>query len=324
MFVVTGGAGFIGSALISGLNSLGFYDIVIVDRLGSADKWLNLRKLRFRAVVHKDKFFSWLDSCGRIDYVFHLGACSSTTERDVDYLLANNVDFSQRLLCYCAQRGISISYASSAATYGLGEAGFGDDESKLSLLRPINPYGWSKQLVDMWISDPKTPKPPSWIGLKFFNVFGPNEYHKGSMKSLVAKIFPEIQKNKPVGLFKSYKPGIDHGQQRRDFIYIKDVVSIMLHVFNNHSSLDSGIYNVGTGTARTFEDLALASYHALDLPPQIEWIEMPEALRSQYQYFTAADTKKLRTSLAYSASMTSLEDAIKDYALYLKAKDPYL
>lgn len=327
MIVVTGGAGFIGSLLIWKLNQLGRTDIIVVDALRTGDKWKNLVKRQIWGVIHKDQFLSWLErapEAKQIEAVVHLGACSSTTERDVDYLNANNTQYSMALFAYCRDRSIPFVYASSAATYGNGEYGYGDDPTGIPHLRPINPYGWSKQLFDAWALKQKT-TPPFWCGLKFFNVYGPNEYHKGSMQSLVAKAVPQIQAEGLLRLFKSYREGIDHGEQQRDFVYVKDVVDVMVHLLENTKTAKSGIYNLGAGEARSFADLARAVFIAMKRESRFEWIEMPEEIRNQYQYFTQAEMARFRKETGYKKPFTSLEDGVREYVHeQLLREDRYL
>jgi ADP-L-glycero-D-manno-heptose 6-epimerase len=327
LIVVTGGAGFIGSVLLWRLNQLGRKDLVVVDALRSGDKWQNLVKRHIWGVIHKDQFLSWLEKAPeakKIEAIVHLGACSSTTERDVDYLNTNNTQYTMALFTYCRERGVPLIYASSAATYGNGEHGYSDDPARTPLLRPINPYGWSKQLFDTWALHQKE-APPFWCGLKFFNVYGPNEYHKGGMQSLVAKAVPQIQEKGVLRLFKSYRDGIDHGEQQRDFIYVKDVVEVLVHVLENKDRAKSGVYNLGTGQARSFADLARAVFHAMNQEARFEWIDMPEDIRNQYQYFTQAEMGRFRADLGYKTPFTSLEEGVREYVLeQLLATDRYL
>ncbi len=291
MILITGGAGFIGSALIWALNEKGIHNIVVADHLGLGDKWQNLAKRRIDYVIPKDKLFDWLDESGHpvFDAVFHLGACSSTTERDADYLMNNNVLFSKRLWDYCAHRDIPFLYASSAATYGAEEKQFLDDHELIPKLRPINKYGWSKQLFDAWAIKQKI-TPPFWYGFKYFNVYGPQEYHKGPQASVVYHAFPQVRDQGRLRLFKSYRPDIGHGEQQRDFVYVKDVVKVMLHVWEHHRKIHSGIYNLGTGEPRSFADLGRAVFAALDKKPLFDWIEMPQSLQSQYHRITNTES----------------------------------
>lgn len=328
MIIVTGGAGFIGSALVWGLNERGINDIVIVDDVESDHKWKNLVKRTFHTILPIDGLFPWLqkeENLERVSCIFHMGACSSTTERNMDYLLRNNTDYTVDLYRICEEKNIPFIYASSAATYGDGDQGFSDEHDVVKSLRPINPYGYSKQLADKAIlaKDPRGYN--FWCALKFFNVYGPNEYHKKEMRSLVAKACPQVEETKQMRLFKSHKEGYKDGEQKRDFIYVKDVVDLMLHIYDHYEDLESGVYNVGTGQARTFLDLGKALFKALDISPKFEFIPMPESIRNQYQYFTEANMTRVREKLKYSKEMTSLEDGIRDYVQnYLTSHDPYL
>ncbi|MBP6217962.1 MAG: ADP-glyceromanno-heptose 6-epimerase [Oligoflexales bacterium] len=325
MIIVTGAAGFIGSAILWRLNQEGLNDIFVVDHFGKQSKWKNLVKRNFSSMLHKNEFLAWLQTEGKkqkIEAIFHMGACSSTLQMDMDYLLSNNVQYSMKIFEHCAEFSIPLIYASSAATYGLGEHGYSDQAEVLPKLHPINPYGYSKQLFDLWASK-QTRKPPFWCGLKFFNVFGPNEYHKEDMRSLVAKAYPQIIKSGELKLFKSHHPDYGHGEQKRDFIYIKDVVDVILHCWKE--AIPSGIYNVGTGQARTFADLGSAVFSALNMKPVFEWVDMPHELRDQYQYFTQADLNQLRKIVRYRKPFTALEDAIQDFVRnYISQKDQYL
>lgn len=328
MIIVTGGAGFIGSALVSKLNQQGIDDIVIVDHMGHGVKWRNVNKLKFSTIIHKNDLFQWLESQGSrvtVDAVFHLGACSTTTETDVDYLVRNNLNYSIWLWNYCIRYQIPFIYASSAATYGAGELGFVDDDANVDQLKPLNPYGFSKQKFDQWALK-QIKHPPFWAGLKFFNVYGPQEYHKGSQSSVVFQWLPQIKERGGVRLFKSYRDDYEHGGQKRDFVYVKDCTEIMWHFYQNGQNHSSGIYNVGSGEARTFADLAKAVMKAAGKPDgKIEHIEMPENLINQYQYFTQADLTKLREKGGYQKPMTSIEQGVADYVgNYLMKDDPYL
>ncbi len=322
MIIVTGGAGFIGSAIVAGLNSRGIDDIVIVDILGSDQKWKNLRRLRFADYVEADDFLEML-TAGKIDWpievIFHMGACSDTTERDASYMIRNNYDFSKLLANWAAGQGQRFIYASSAATYGDGSQGFSDDEAELDKLQPLNIYGYSKQMFDLWARRAGLLK--RIVGLKYFNVFGPNEYHKGEMRSFVVKAFEQINAAGKVGLFKSYRPDYADGEQKRDFLYIKDAVDATLFFLDNQKI--AGIFNIGTGQARTWNDLAKATFAAMNKEPNIEYIPMPANLRDRYQYFTQADITRLRTT-GYKKEPTSLEDAIKDYVQNYLQKNEYL
>jgi len=318
MIIVTGGAGFIGSALVWRLNQLGVEDILIVDHLGSGHKWKNLDPLRFRDYLEKDEFLGLighdsrriLSGFGRngIDAVIHLGACSSTTEQDASYLVKNNFEYTKQLALFAVQNGIRFIYASSAATYGDGANGFSDDEGKLNALRPLNMYGYSKQLFDVWAKANSLLE--RIVGLKYFNVFGPNEYHKGEMRSLVAKAYEEILSTGKMRLFKSHRDEYGDGEQRRDFLYIKDAVEMTLHFLENRNT--NGLFNIGGGEANTWNRLAAAIFNALGKPEKIEYIDMPETIREKYQYYTCADIANLRRT-GYVRPLTRLEDAVKEY-----------
>jgi len=322
MLIITGGAGFIGSALIAALNSRNITDILVVDELASDRKWENLRNLSFADYVEKDDFLDMVVENkleGPIEAVFHLGACTSTTETNASYLIKNNYEYSKLLAQWATASDIRFIYASSAATYGDGSAGFSDDETKIENLRPLNMYGYSKQLFDLWAK--RTGLLKKIAGLKYFNVFGPNEYHKADMRSFVIKAFEQINATGKVRLFKSYNPEYKDGRQMRDFIYVKDAVDMTLFFFDNPKV--GGLFNIGTGNARTWNDLANAVFNALEKRANIEYIDMPESIRSQYQYFTQADISKLRKA-GYKAQMTPLEDAIKDYVQNYLSINGYL
>jgi ADP-L-glycero-D-manno-heptose 6-epimerase len=332
MIVVTGSAGFIGSAFVWKLNEQGHKDILLVDEFELGDKWKNVVKRQFTNIIHKNDFLHMLSTdestASAVTAVVHMGACSSTTERDVDYLIKNNIHYSMELFKFCADRNIPYIYASSAATYGNGENGDEDNMDSIEQLRPINAYGWSKQVMDEWaLKQKKTPS--YWAGLKFFNVYGPNEYHKGSMMSLVCKAVPQIKDQGFLKLFKSYKDGIGHGEQKRDFVYVKDVVDVMYYLLDaslkGDKKVSSGIFNLGCGEARSFADLGRATFSAMDIESKFEWIEMPEAIRGQYQYFTEASLENLRSKTGYDGKFHSLEEGVTDYVQnYLLKEDPYL
>ena len=323
MIVVTGGAGFIGSAFVWRLNKEGINDIVIVDSLGTDDKWKNLVNLRFADYIHKDNFLRLI--CDDqlpfdVSAIVHMGACSSTTERDADYLWNNNYLYTKTLAVWSLKRGIRYIYASSAATYGDGTQGFSDDHSKINELKPINMYGYSKQLFDLWAL--KNHAESKIAGIKFFNVFGPNEYHKADMTSVIFKAFHQIKETGKVKLFKSYKPEYKDGGQLRDFIYVKDCLNVMWWLFNNPAA--NGIFNLGTGKARTWNDLIKAVFTAMGIKTNIEYIEMPESLRNQYQYFTEAKMDKLKAA-GCLVEFSSLEDSVRDYVVnHLQKTDQYL
>jgi len=312
LIIVTGGAGFIGSNLVRALNEMGEDNILIVDRLGTQEKWKNLIGLKFLDYEHKDTFLEKLER-GIFDYgiwsVFHLGACSSTAEKNADYLMENNYQFSKKLASrFAAKKGLRFIYASSAATYGDGEQGYSDEHGSVSGLKPLNMYGYSKQFFDLWAL--KTGFLNNSVGLKYFNVFGPNEYHKADMRSVAIRAFYQAKESGIIKLFKSYRPDYEDGCQQRDFIYVKDAVRVTLHFFENPHM--NGIYNVGTGQPRTFNDLALAVFKSLQITPEIEYIDMPQGLAPKYQYYTRADTSKLNAS-GFNHSFTSLEDAVQEY-----------
>lgn len=311
--LVTGGAGFIGSALVWGLNARGTDAITIADRLGSTDKWRNLAPLRFEDYLEADDLLPRLESgaLGEFSLVLHMGACSSTLERDASFLARNNFEFTKVLAHWALAHDARFVYASSAATYGDGTAGMSDDvrgADALAALRPLNPYGYSKQLFDQYALSHGTLD--RMVGLKFFNVFGPNEGHKGEMRSLVQKAYEQIRDTGRVRLFKSYRPEYGDGEQRRDFVYVKDVVEMTLHLASTPSA--AGLYNVGSGEAHSWLELAGALFAAMGREPEIEFIEMPEAMRGRYQYYTRADISRLRAT-GYESPTTPLDAAVADY-----------
>ena len=315
MIIVTGGAGLIGSAVVWRLNQLGHENIVIVDHLGTSDKWANLAPLKFKDYLEKEDLLPLLEKgtsspvgTKRIQAIIHLGACSSTTERDASYLIRNNFEYSKQLARFAVENDARFIYASSAATYGDGALGFHDDESALTRLRPLNGYGYSKQIFDLWLQQHGLLEKVA--GLKYFNVFGPNEQHKGEMRSVVLKAFEQIQSSGSMTLFRSHRPEYADGEQLRDFVYVKDAAAMTL--FFLEQSGVNGIFNVGTGQARSWNDLAQALFAALDKPAAISYIDMPEHIRSRYQYYTCADTARLR-SAGYTAPATPLEQAVKEY-----------
>ena len=316
MYIVTGGAGFIGSNIAWALEQRGDAKIVVVDRLRDGDKWKNIAKRDLYDVVHPEDFGEFLEDHGdQVKAIFHMGAISSTTETDADKIMDNNFRLTCDLWDWCTAYRVPFIYASSAATYGSGENGFVDaaDRSALSKLAPLNPYGWSKHLFDRRVArmmEDSVDAPPQWVGLKFFNVYGPNEYHKGSMQSVVSHVFPAAAKGEAASLFKSHNPDYEHGGQLRDFIYVDDCVNVMMW-FLDHADV-SGLFNCGTGQARPFKDLAAAVYVALDHDVQIDYIPMPDHLQGKYQYFTEADMTKLR-SVGYTAEFTSLEEGVRQY-----------
>jgi ADP-L-glycero-D-manno-heptose 6-epimerase len=311
---VTGGAGFIGSNVVAALNDAGRTDVTVCDGLGHDGKWRNLAKRQLADIVPPAELPNWLKG-RRLDAIIHLGAISETTATDGDLVIETNFRLSMRLLDWCTASATPFIYASSAATYGEGAQGFRDDQSVSALkrLRPMNLYGWSKHLFDMAVVEhaAKGDKlPPQWAGLKFFNVFGPNEYHKGTMMSVLARRFDDIKAGRAVQLFKSHREGIADGDQRRDFIYVDDVVRVMMWLLATPSV--SGIFNVGTGNARSFKDLMLSAYAALGTAPNIHYIDMPEQIRGSYQYFTQSEVDRLQRA-GYNGGFTTLEDAVGTY-----------
>jgi ADP-L-glycero-D-manno-heptose 6-epimerase len=314
MLLVTGGAGFIGSNVVAALNEAGRADVTVCDRLGHDGKWRNLAKRQLADLVPPAELRNWL-SGRKLDAIIHLGAISETTATDGDLVIETNFRQSMRLLDWCTVHATPFIYASSAATYGDGAQGFRDDPSLAALkaLRPLNLYGWSKHLFDMVVAERVTrggKLPPQWAGLKFFNVFGPNEYHKGAMMSVLARRFDDIKAGRPVQLFKSHRTGIADGDQRRDFIHVDDAVRVMMWLLATPSV--SGLFNVGTGRARSFRDLILAAYAALGAAPNIEYVDMPESIRGSYQYFTESDVDRLQRA-GYNGGFTALEPAVGNY-----------
>ena len=323
MIIVTGGAGFIGSAFVWKLNCEGIEDVIVVDHLGTSDKWKNLVPLRFEDYLRKDDFFEMVcddDVPFEVSAVVHMGACSSTTERDADYLWENNFAYTRTLAEWALDHDIRFIYASSAATYGDGTQGFSDEHAKIPELRPINMYGYSKQVFDLWVLRHKLEN--QMAGIKFFNVFGPNEYHKGDMTSVIFKAFHQIRQTGKVRLFKSYLPEYSDGGQMRDFVYVKNCVDVLWWLLKHPKT--NGIFNLGTGRARTWNDLINAVYAAMDRKPNIEYIEMPDGLRNQYQYFTEAEMTKLKKA-GFRFDFSTLEDSVRDYVCnYLQKSDPHL
>ena len=310
MIIVTGAAGFIGSCLVGYLNSKGYNDIVVVDEFSRGDKMLNLSDKHFIHQIDREELFSWLgDSQQKPAFFFHLGARTDTTEFDYEVHRQLNLEYSKQVWKYCVEHSVPLVYASSAATYGSGELGYRDDHEIISSLKPLNPYGESKNEFDKWVLL-QHERPPFWAGLKFFNVYGPAEYHKGRMASVIWHSFNQIRKTGEVKLFRSHRPDFRDGEQLRDFIYVKDVLKVCYWLM--HRQPASAIYNLGTGKARTFTDLVTATFKALDLSPNIRFIDMPEDLRDKYQYFTEADMQKLLDA-GYHEPFYSLEDGITDY-----------
>lgn len=309
--LVTGGAGFIGSCIVRSLNDRGRYDLIISDNTAGNEKWRNLSPHRFLSYIPKGELIGALvsGSLRDIEAIIHMGACSSTTVTDWDYLYHNNFEYSRLLWEYCASHDIPFIYASSAATYGDGSRGF-NDESDIGELEPLNAYGRSKQMFDLWARDEATSTPPQHVGLKFFNVYGPNEYFKGDMSSMVYRGYKQILETGRMKLFKSYDPGYEDGGQLRDFIYVMDVCDVVLW-FLDHPDV-SGLYNVGTGHASSFRDLAETVFRAMDREIDIEYIDMPDSIRPQYQYFTQATTDKLRAA-GYDKPFTDPSEGMREY-----------
>lgn len=322
MIIVTGGAGFIGSAIVWRLNQLGSDNIIIVDELGIDEKWKNLVGLKFEDFINKHSFLDHIRNekiLYKVDAIIHLGANSSTTERDADHLLTNNYGYTETLARFCLKNNIRFIYASSAATYGDGERGFEDDENKIDTLRPLNMYGYSKQLFDLWAK--RHGAFSKIVGLKYFNVYGPNEYHKGDMRSVVHKAFEQVRDTGKVRLYKSRKPEYKDGEQMRDFIYIKDAVDMTLFFLDKKDK--NGLFNIGAGKARTWNDLVKALFIAMNKPVNIEYIDLPDKLADKYQYFTEANLNKIR-SVGYTAPVISLEDGVTDYVKNYLLKESYL
>ena len=334
MIVITGGAGMIGSVIAWQFNNKRNEkgqvrdDLVIVDNFIHESQWQNLVKRQYVQYLHKDQLLEWLKDRNDIDAVIHMGAISATTERDFNKLVTDNIHYSQQLWTWCADKKVPFFYASSAATYGDGTSGYND--ANIENLRPLNAYGYSKHFFDQWAlrqAAENAPRPPAWAGFKFFNVYGPNEYHKERMASVAFHTFNQVQTTGRMKLFKSNKADVADGMQMRDFVYVKDCANIIEHFFNQaviaKTPCKNGIYNIGTGKARSFKDLATAVMDSMHIKPQIDYIAMPEDLQGKYQYFTEASMDKLRTT-GYSAPFTSLEEGVKDYVQnYLLSEDKY-
>lgn len=317
MIIVTGGAGFIGSCVVRSLNDAGREDILVVDNIAETDKWMNLINKKYIKYVHKSKFIEVLPTYNNVEAIIHMGAQSATTERNFDYLWENNFEYTKTLWNYCAEKQISFIYASSAATYGNGELGF-DDTMDINQLRPLNGYGYSKQLFDQWVEHQADTFPAQYVGLKFFNVYGPNEYFKASMASMIFHGYRQIIETGKIKLFKSCNPNYSDGGQLRDFIYVKDICNVIHWLLQNKKI--NGLFNVGTGRAQSFAELAEATFSALGINTNIEYIDMPEKLRNKYQYYTQAEMNKLKTS-GYPYTFLNLEDGVKDYVQNYLSKD---
>jgi ADP-L-glycero-D-manno-heptose 6-epimerase len=327
MFFVTGGAGFIGSNIVAALNARATGPVAVCDRLRQGQKWQNLAKRELADIVCPEQLFETLEQWrGSVAAVIHMGAVTSTTERDADRMLDTNFRLSIRLWAWCAKAEVPLIYASSAATYGDGSQGFDDIATSegLANYRPLNVYGWSKHLFDRWVACQVAeggPAPPQWAGLKFFNVYGPNEYHKGAQGSVIQRLYPEVKAGRPARLFASHHPNYPDGGQLRDFVWIDDCVAVVLWLLDRPDV--SGLFNVGSGRARSFLDLAAALFHALGREPVIEYVPMPDAIREQYQYFTEARLERL-WSAGFNAPSTSLEDGVTMYVQrLLDTSDPY-
>jgi ADP-L-glycero-D-manno-heptose 6-epimerase len=310
MIIITGAAGFIGSCLVAKLNEEGFKDLILVDDFSNADKMKNLEGKIYSQKVHRDDFIVWLKANQRlVQFVFHIGARTDTTEFNKEIFDKLNLNYSKDLWNVCVDYGLPLVYASSAATYGLGEFGYDDNESVIEKLKPLNPYGDSKNDFDKWALA-QVKKPYFWVGLKFFNVYGPNEYHKARMASVIFHAFNQIQEKGCVKLFRSHNPNYKDGEQLRDFVYVKDLVNVCYFLL--HHRKNSGIYNLGSGKARTFVDLAKSTFAALDKTPEINFVDTPIDIRDKYQYFTEANMNKLK-SIGYSIPFHSLEEGVDDY-----------
>lgn len=321
MIVITGAAGFIGSCLASRLNREGYADLILVDDFSRENKKRNWEHLVYSEKVEREQFFEWAAGKGnRIQFIFHIGARTDTTEFDKDILTHLNTDYSRKIWDLCVLEGIPLIYASSAATYGMGENGFTEDESLMPNLKPLNPYGWSKHEFDLWALKQEL-KPFFWAGLKFFNVYGPNEYHKGRMASVIFHAVGQIRQTGELKLFRSHRPDYADGEQKRDFVYVQDVVDVMLYLMHRRSG--SGIYNLGSGKASTFNELAACIFQAMDMEPKIKFIDTPEDIRDKYQYYTCADMNKLRSS-GYDSPFTELQQGVDEYIrTYLPDKAVY-
>ena len=326
--LVTGGGGFIGSNLVAGLLERSTHHIVVCDIFGSTEKWRNLNKHAVSDIIAPEQMFEWLEANhAQVEMVYHLGSISSTVEQDIDLILKHNFALSLRLWRWCVARSVRLVYASSSATYGDGSNGFDDtmDVGYMRKLKPMSGYGWSKHLFDMHLAEAKAQgmaSPPQCVGLKFFNIYGPNEYHKGDQRSVIAKIAPQALQGAAVRLFRSYDKRYAYGEQQRDVLYVKDCVKVLLWCLD-HAEV-SGLFNLGTGHAVTFNTMAAAIYAAIDRPVNIHYVDMPETLIANYQYFTEANITRLRAA-GYNQTFMTVEDGIKDFVQgYLQQVDPYL
>ncbi|MBW6460504.1 MAG: ADP-glyceromanno-heptose 6-epimerase [Bacteroidales bacterium] len=318
--VITGAAGFIGSCLAGKLNNKGFTDLILVDDFNRPEKEKNHRNKAFLEKVPRDHFFEWLkNNAGNVELIFHIGARTDTTESDRSVLDALNLNYSKLVWEWCSGHHVPLIYASSAATYGTGELGYSDDHDLVPRLKPLNPYGESKNEFDKWVLA-NDQCPPFWAGMKFFNVYGPNEYHKGRMASVVYHAYHQIRQSGRLKLFRSHRPDYKDGGQKRDFIYVKDVVDVLFFLMKRGTA--SGLYNLGTGQARTFTDLAGAVFGAMDIPENIEFIDTPEDIRDKYQYFTEAKIDKLR-SAGFDNPFYSLEEGVEEYVFEFLRDDRY-
>lgn len=323
MIILTGVSGFIGSCLLTELNKNGYdREVVVVDDFYKLYKDQNTDNKNVREWMHRDIFLDWFEKTSqKIDFVLHLGARTDTTLMDKSIFDDLNVEYSKRIWKVCARRGIPLIYASSAATYGDGSKGFGDDHALVSELKPLNPYGESKHQFDLWALEQEE-KPPFWVGCKFFNVYGPNEYHKKRMASVIFHTFKKIKATGTMQLFKSHRPDYADGHQSRDFIYVKDILDMILYMMSSKDSAESGLYNFGTGQARTFLDLARSTFRAMEIEEQISYIDTPEDIRDTYQYFTEADMSKMK-KIGYKKPFWSLEDGISDYITRYLSRNSY-
>lgn len=326
--IVTGAAGFIGSCLVGFLNQNGYKNLVLVDDFGRADKIPNLEHKQFTEKVEREAFFNWLQTSGdKVRFIFHIGAKTDTTEFDYAVHEHLNLDYSKKVWSFCVENKVPVVYASSAATYGSGAEGYRDDHASVNQLKPLNPYGVSKNEFDKWVLQ-QVEFPPFWAGLKFFNVYGPNEYHKGRMASVIFHSYNQIKKDGTVNLFKSHRPDFRDGQQLRDFVYVKDIVKVCYWLMTkavddtSWGTANSAIYNLGTGKARAFEDLVKATFAGLDKEASIRFIDMPEDIRDKYQYFTEADMKKL-INAGYTDKFYSLEEGVDDYVRNYLSQNKY-